>query len=150
MADIPTVFTGQGDTVIIGDQVDISCNVSGSPSATSVTWTREVNGVTTTLNLATNSRYSGGTVTTPTLTIVNVQTSDEGKYRCSATNTVGTGQSSTTAFLNVVGGIMIHAQGRLFVNDFSIPNWYVASLKDSKACRVFLSLANSIILFCLK
>ncbi|KAK3107564.1 hypothetical protein FSP39_017383 [Pinctada imbricata] len=102
--NIPSVVTGNGATITIGNQVTITCTVSGSPTHTSVIWTREVNGVTTTLDIPANSRYSGGTVGSPSLTIINVQQSDEGNYRCSATNTVGTGQSSTTAFLDVQGG----------------------------------------------
>jgi hypothetical protein len=48
------------------------------------------------------NKYSGSTVSTPSLTITNAQNSDEGNYVCYATNLAGTGSSSQT-FLDVVG-----------------------------------------------
>ncbi|XP_065932028.1 platelet binding protein GspB isoform X4 [Magallana gigas] len=100
---VPTVTTGSGSTVYVGDNATVTCIVSGTPAATSVSWQRTINSVTTTVNLNNFSKYSGGTLTTPSLSIFNVSKEDEGSYSCQATNVIGTGQSVTSAFLSVIG-----------------------------------------------
>jgi hypothetical protein len=50
------------------------------------------------------NKYSGSTVNTPSLTVNSAEISDEGNYICTATNSIGTGQSSQT-FLDVVGSM---------------------------------------------
>ena len=77
--------------------------VSGSPSATNVYWQKIQNSVTTTINSNTNTnKYSGSTVNTPSLTVLNADQNDEANYICFAVNAVGTGQSQQT-FLDVTG-----------------------------------------------
>ena len=49
-----------------------------------------------------NNKYSGSTVSSPSLIIYNAEESDEGNYKCKVTNSVGTGISTTTN-LDVVG-----------------------------------------------
>lgn len=100
---VPTVTTGSGSTVYVGDNATVTCIVSGTPAATSVSWQRTINSVTMTVNLNNFSKYSGGTLTTPSLSIFNVSKEDEGSYSCQATNVIGTGQSVTSAFLSVIG-----------------------------------------------
>ncbi|XP_052674345.1 hemicentin-1-like isoform X2 [Crassostrea angulata] len=100
---VPTVTTGSGSTVYVGDNATVTCIVSGTPAAISVSWQRTINSVTTTVNLNNFSKYSGGTLTTPSLSIFNVSKEDEGSYSCQATNVIGTGQSVTSAFLSVIG-----------------------------------------------
>eukprot|EP00105_Crassostrea_gigas_P045483 XP_019929631.1 PREDICTED: hemicentin-1-like [Crassostrea gigas] len=100
---VPTVTTGSGSTVYVGDNATVTCIVSGTPAATSVSWQRTINSVTTTVNLNDFSKYSGGTLATPSLSIFNVSKEDEGSYSCQATNVIGTGQSVTSAFLSVIG-----------------------------------------------
>ncbi|CAG2220245.1 unnamed protein product [Mytilus edulis] len=63
-----------------------------------------VNGVQTDVVINGSSRYSGGTLAAPSLTITNTQNTDEGTYVCYATNIVGTSNSQNT-FLDVTGEI---------------------------------------------
>ena len=104
--DLLTVTIPQPSySALIGsNSVTITCFVSGTPSASSVSWTKTQNGVQTTLDITnSNGKYQGGTVSTPSLTIRNIVQNDEANYVCSATNLVGTA-SSQTAFLDVTGG----------------------------------------------
>ncbi|XP_078326840.1 hemicentin-1-like isoform X17 [Crassostrea virginica] len=105
--DVPTVTTGSGSTVYIGDDATITCLVSGTPPATAVSWQYTTNSNTTTINLSNTAKYSGGSIRTPSLTIFNVSKADEGSYRCQATNIIGTGQSVTSAFLSVIGSVPV-------------------------------------------
>lgn len=83
-----------------GGTATIVCTVDSTPSATSVQWQKIQNGIPSTLTIS--GRYSGGTVSSPSLVISNVDSSDEAFYVCSATNSVGTGQSSQT-YLDIQG-----------------------------------------------
>ena len=79
------------------------CTVTSNLPITNVYWQRNIGGSITniaTTNTNTN-KYSGGTTTTPSLTIFSVQQSDVGTYSCYGSNSVGTDQSSTT--LSVTG-----------------------------------------------
>nr|XP_022324735.1 hemicentin-1-like isoform X36 [Crassostrea virginica] len=105
--DVPTVTTGSGSTVYIGDDATVTCLVSGTPPATAVSWQYTTNSNTTTINLSNTAKYSGGSIGTPSLTIFNVSKADEGSYRCQATNIIGTGQSVTSAFLSVIGSVPV-------------------------------------------
>lgn len=111
---MPAVTTGSGSTVYVGDNATVTCIVSGTPAATSVSWQRTINSVTTTVNLNDFSKYSGGTLATPSLSIFNVSKEDEGSYSCQATNVIGTGQSVTSAFLSVIGSKTISHEEVLF------------------------------------
>lgn len=59
-----------------------------------------MNGVFT--DLQSSNRYTGSSVSNPSLTITNTVAGDIGDYKCYATNSVGTGESAQT-LLNVVG-----------------------------------------------
>jgi hypothetical protein len=48
------------------------------------------------------NKYSGSTSSVPSLTIFNAASSDAGTYTCFASNSVGTGQSSTTQLSVIV------------------------------------------------
>ncbi|VDI12391.1 Hypothetical predicted protein, partial [Mytilus galloprovincialis] len=107
VVDFLTVTIPQSSySVVIGQQVTIPCTVTGTPTQTSVFWRKVVNGVQTNVDINGNSRYSGGTTSSPSLTIINTQSSDEGTYVCYATNSVGTSNSQNT-FLDVTGGVPI-------------------------------------------
>lgn len=95
LADVPSVVLSRNNYIVgYGDRVTIGCTVSSNPAHTSIYWQRIRNGVTQTITLSSNNKYSGSSVTTPSLTILNVDNNDEGDYVCYAINSVGTGQSS--------------------------------------------------------
>lgn len=91
-------------TVNHGNFVILECTVAANPDATSVQWYKIVNGNSVTLDVPNVSKYSGSTVANPSLTITGATAADEGNYICSATNSLGTSQSSQT-FLDVFGGM---------------------------------------------
>jgi hypothetical protein len=81
--------------------------VSSNLAITSVQWQRNVGGTITTITSSTNTnKYSGSTTTTPSLTIFSAQQSDVGTYTCFASNSVGTGQSTTTTLSVTLTGSM--------------------------------------------
>ena len=104
---VPTVQVQQSSySVNSGNTVTLVCTVSSNLPVTSVQWQRNIGGSITTINSNTNTnKYSGSTTTTPSLTIFSVQQSDVGTYTCYGSNSVGTGQSSTT--LSVTGSMYI-------------------------------------------
>lgn len=89
-------------SVQTSDSVTMTCVISTNPSATSITWYRVASAGLEAIVVGSSSKYSGGSVTTPSLTISNTVDSDRGTYRCTATNAVGTG-SSANVILDVVG-----------------------------------------------
>jgi hypothetical protein len=100
--DVPVVTVLQlYYSVTLGGTVTLGCTVTASPTHTSVQWQRIQNGVTSSINLGSN-KYSGSTVNSPSLTIINADQNDNGVYRCTASNNVGTGISSQTT-LSVTG-----------------------------------------------
>lgn len=82
------------------------CVVTANPIHTRVNWRKIKNGVTTDINVVnSNNKYSGSTVSNPSLQINNADLNDEGHYVCFASNGIGTGQS-TQIFLDVNGGTL--------------------------------------------
>lgn len=101
---IPTVTISPSTySVTTGQSVTLSCTVSSNLAITSVQWQRNIGGTITTITSTTNTnKYSGSTVSTPSLTIFSSNSGDAGTYTCFATNSVGTGQSNA-ATLSVTG-----------------------------------------------
>ena len=95
---VPTVQVQQPSySVTTGNTMTLVCTVTSNLAITSVQWQRNVGGSITTINSNTNTnKYSGSTTTTPSLTIFNATSSDVGTYTCFASNSVGTGPSTTT------------------------------------------------------
>ncbi|XP_021370011.1 hemicentin-1-like [Mizuhopecten yessoensis] len=98
--DTPNLTVGAATySVPIGGSATLGCTITSSPAATSIFWSKVTNGASSTISTAGNSRYSGGTLSSPSLVITSLQSSDAGSYRCNAVNSVGTGQSSLTSLI---------------------------------------------------
>ena len=107
LVDLPSVTVSDTSYHILKNQnVTLSCTVpTVSPPVLNVSWSLRSSGSSSgaILDIAGNAdHYSGGTLATPSLTIIELQDADEGHYTCSATNLVGMG-NSTEIFLNVSG-----------------------------------------------
>lgn len=83
--------------------VTIHCIVTvsqGSPAVTAIQWLlNDIN-----INVSNSNKYSGGSVATPSLTIHNIGSNDAGKYKCMATNPVG----STSKEIESLGEIIFY------------------------------------------
>lgn len=84
-----------------GNSITLECTVSANPTHTSVQWKKQVNNQFVDIVFA-NNKYSGSVVNNPSLTVNSADLNDEGYYICTATNSLGTGQSAQT-FLDVLG-----------------------------------------------
>ena len=93
-SDLPeiTVYP-EAQTKTEGENVTLSCNVSGNPAPTLISWTR--NG--TAVNSSGRFNFSADK---KQLTITNVDRKDSGEYQCVARNSLGSA-SSNAATLNV-------------------------------------------------
>ncbi|XP_069133120.1 mucin-22-like isoform X3 [Argopecten irradians] len=101
----PSVVVSQPSySVLTGSTVTLNCTVSANPSHTSVQWLKVVN---------ISGKYTGSSVSSPSLTISGVQPSDQGQYICTASNVIGTGQSSVTT-LSVTNSKYLYNTCRLF------------------------------------
>ncbi|VDI54451.1 hemicentin [Mytilus galloprovincialis] len=106
IGSIPIVNIGSTSyNVNYGNSITLVCTVTANPVHNSVSWTKIQNGVQTAISID-GSKYSGATVSQPSLVISNAGNSDESFYVCSATNSIGKGQSSQT-YLDVVGDIPV-------------------------------------------
>ncbi|KAK7459750.1 hypothetical protein BaRGS_00038933 [Batillaria attramentaria] len=76
-----------------GQSVIIPCNFNATPDATSVVWLR--NGVV--IDTSNPADYFGGTVSIPSLTVLDLQSSDNGYYRCRVTNAVDTSEGKNVS-----------------------------------------------------
>lgn len=60
-------------------------------------WQKNIAGIITSITSTTDTnKYTGSTVSTPSLTILSTELADTGSYTCFASNSVGTGQSTVT------------------------------------------------------
>ncbi|XP_071095572.1 hemicentin-1-like isoform X1 [Haliotis cracherodii] len=78
----------------ISESLTIPCNIDADPSVTSVTWYRNSTGSALPISIPSGSKYSGGTLATPSLFISNLQPSDAASYQCEAGNILGTTRSN--------------------------------------------------------
>lgn len=101
ISGLPSVSTGSGGTAYLGGSKYISCTVTGSYAISRVFWEHQYDGVTSVVDTSDSTKYSGGTVSSPSLTIYSFAVSDIGSYRCSAQNSVGTAHSPTMAFIDI-------------------------------------------------
>ena len=84
----------------VGLEITLDCDVLSDPPETAVYWRRDVRGEMSDVDTSL-PRYSRTSPSSPFLTIMNLDTSDSGKYQCFADNEVGTG-SSQEASLKVL------------------------------------------------
>lgn len=90
-------------SVTPGNTVVLQCLVISTLTLKSVYWQRNIGGGIKRISFKTdNNKYSGSTITSPSLTIFNAAQNDVGIYTCFAINGVGTGHSTTTT-LTVIG-----------------------------------------------
>ena len=82
----------------IGTLVTLNCVVA-SGNATSITWLKD-NSI---LNISGDSRFTNGDVSTPSLSISNVQQTDSGSYVCRAADATGTVVNSNTITVSPQG-----------------------------------------------
>ncbi|XP_046581967.1 hemicentin-1-like [Haliotis rubra] len=80
----------------ISESLTIPCIIDADPTVTSVTWYRTVSGSTLPVTIS-GSKYGGGTVATPAMTIFNLLPSDAGSYQCEAGNGLGTTPSNAVS-----------------------------------------------------
>ncbi|XP_060079143.1 hemicentin-1-like [Ylistrum balloti] len=105
--NVPSVVVAVPNySVLTGSSVTLVCTVTATPSHSSVQWIRVVNGANQAVNIGNSGKYEGSSVSVPSLTINGAQSSDQGQYVCTATNSVGTGQSSVTT-LSVTGSLPV-------------------------------------------
>lgn len=96
----PTVSVSQSSyQVAIHRSVTLVCTaVSNSIyGITGVHWIRYTTGGS--LTLPYTSKYRGGSVSNPSLTIVYTDESDDGTYKCSVSDNFGTGSGSTRLYV---------------------------------------------------
>ena len=85
----------------MGTTVTINCSVTTNLDSTTiddVQWLKNGNN----LNTTNGNRYSGGTVATPSLSILNLGPDDVGEYVCVASNQFGTTNSTDSVTLGKV------------------------------------------------
>lgn len=101
VSDIPVVAIALNQyNGNFGGTVTLGCTVVANPQATEVYWVKSSGNSNTEIRTSTN-KYSFS-LNSPSLTINNLQQSDEANYKCYAVNSIGTGSSQNT-FLDMVG-----------------------------------------------
>ena len=76
-----------------GQSHTIACSVASVSVITDVTWICSAAGYEIVKVVGVDGKFSGGTLSDPSLTINNIAKSDEGTYVCRATNCFGTTSS---------------------------------------------------------
>lgn len=90
--EVTTVSSATGET---GGSVTLICNVTSEVA--SVTW--EFDG--SKIDALPEERYQGGNISSPSLLISDLRTTDQGNYTCSASNLFGTRRAYV--FLTITG-----------------------------------------------
>ena len=89
--DNPSVSVVIPAPVVEGQSVTITCRSLGArPAVNNVTWKKGED----VIKVNTDTKYTGGTVQNPTLTIKLTTRTDGGNYTCQLSNDVGQGSST--------------------------------------------------------
>ena len=92
-----TVTTGGDVTGRVGGSVTVGCSVAG-PEPNSVRWVKyKLDGSNPANIIIHNTKYTGGNVPSPALTINSLVMSDAGQYQCTASNSGGSYPSNNKA-----------------------------------------------------
>ena len=91
----PSIHISLTNVEVVGGQSHtITCSVSSFSVITDVTWIKTTAVGNEIVNVVgVDGKFSGGTLSDPSLTINNIAKSDEGIYMCRATNCFGTTSS---------------------------------------------------------
>ncbi|XP_052102073.1 uncharacterized protein LOC127735795 isoform X3 [Mytilus californianus] len=101
--DVPSVSLSKVSYSVANGSVTLDCSVTSTLVVSNVFWQRQVLGDIETINSQTDTnKYTGSSTSNPSLTILNVQPSDEGSYVCFASSSAGQGHSGITK-LSVTG-----------------------------------------------
>ncbi|XP_052062340.1 hemicentin-1-like [Mytilus californianus] len=98
----PTVRIDPTFSVLYGENVTLECKITSVPNLTAVSWKTDASGSLQDIDPL-HAKYNGGTIVKPSLTLLNINFEDDGKYVCMGTNLLGTGSNITT--LTVTGGV---------------------------------------------
>ncbi|XP_069115364.1 lachesin-like [Argopecten irradians] len=114
--NIPSVaINSSAYDVILGSSAVLQASVSASTGweVTTVYWKRTMSsGAVITLDVD-GDKYEGGTISSPTLIINNVNSEDEGNYVCYAVNSIGISESGTIT-LSVIGSKYLTSMSQVF------------------------------------
>ena len=116
----------------------LGCPVSANPAATAVVWYKD------NAQLTVTGRYSGGTLSTPDLTISGLSGSDTGRYFCRVTNSLGTTDSSNInvdvqckcLFLRVAAAIGNFRLARTHTHTHARMHVRIHKTKDRSICSL--------------
>lgn len=93
---LPSINLPSTYSVITGNDITMTCTVSANPAVNSVFWEFQAASGFSFTNITASFKYSISSLTgTSSVTVRSTTSSDNGQYRCQATNQVGTSQSTT-------------------------------------------------------
>ncbi|CAC5425197.1 unnamed protein product [Mytilus coruscus] len=100
---IPDVSTTPTYCEVTGSTALLRCdpNPRTSPPIQGVWWSKKTGGSTPTFRTVpiNETKFSGGDLQTPSLTISDLEATDNGIYRCNVNNAKGTGHSDSQLFI---------------------------------------------------
>ena len=115
--DPPTVTIRKNEYMgLEGHEITLECDVVSDPPETAVYWRKIVRGVMSDVD-TTLPKYSRTSPSSPSLTIIDLESSDAGTYQCFAENEVGSGSSEETT-LKILCKLFIIPKGFEEISSF--------------------------------